>query len=88
MSALIIVAEWPKNDREVVRVVLDEYNGHPLVNARLWFQGDGGELRPGKGLSVGIRHLPALTEAFTRALTIATEQGLIHSPSSPEGGGR
>ncbi|MGE7469243.1 transcriptional coactivator p15/PC4 family protein [Bosea sp. NPDC003192] len=76
-GALIVVAEWPKNDREVVRVVLDEYNGHPLVNARLWFRGDGGEMRPGKGLSVGIRHLPALAEAFSRALAIATEQGLI-----------
>jgi hypothetical protein len=77
-ASLIIVAEWPKNDRETVRVTLDEYNGRPVVGARLWFRGEDGNMRPGKtGLAIGVRHLPALARALDQALAIATEQGLL-----------
>lgn len=77
-ASLTIVAEWPKNDRENVRVALDEFNGHPVVSARLWFKGEDGNLRPGKtGIAIGVRHLPALARALNQALDIATKQGLI-----------
>lgn len=84
MSAtLTIVAEWPKNEREIVRVALDEFNGHPIVNARLWFRADDGSMCPGKaGLTIGVRHLPALAKALNRALAIATEQGLLPEEAS------
>lgn len=72
-----IIAEWPKNDRENVRVALDEFNGHATVNARLWFRAADGEIRPGKGLAIGIRHLPALAAALNEALAVAIERGLV-----------
>ncbi|MBN9454285.1 MAG: transcriptional coactivator p15/PC4 family protein [Bosea sp.] len=82
-AALIIVAEWPKNERETVRVALDEFNGHPVVNARLWFRADDGSMRPGKaGLAIGVRHLPALAKALNQALAIATAQGLLPEEAS------
>lgn len=77
-ASLIIIAEWPKNEREVVRVALDEFNGHSIVNARLWFRAEDGGLRPGKqGFAIGIRRLPALASALNRALAVAIEQGLL-----------
>lgn len=73
-----IIAEWPKNDRENVRVALDEFNGHPVVSARLWFRADDGSMRPGKsGLAIGVRHLPALAKALNDALALATDKGLV-----------
>lgn len=83
-ASLVIVAEWPKNDRENVRVSLDEFNGHRIVSARLWFKGDDGNMRPGKtGLAIGVRHLPALAKALNQALVIATEQGLLPEEARP-----
>lgn len=85
-ASLTIVAEWPKNERESVRVALDEFNGHPVVSARLWFKGDDGNMRPGKsGLAIGVRHLPALARALNQALLIATEQGLVTEGAQHEG---
>ncbi|MFN4160118.1 MAG: transcriptional coactivator p15/PC4 family protein [Gemmobacter sp.] len=37
-----------KNAREEIRVSLDEFAGHELVNLRVWFQAPDGEMRPGK----------------------------------------
>jgi hypothetical protein len=74
----IVVAEWPKNEKgEKVRVTLDSFKGHDTIDARVWWPGDDGHLRAGKGLTVGIRHLPALAAAFAEALALAREHGLI-----------
>lgn len=81
-TAPTIIAEWPKNDRENVRVALDEFNGYSTVNARLWFRAADGEMRPGKGLAIGIRHLPALAVALNEALAVAIERGLIEGGSA------
>ncbi|EYD75011.1 hypothetical protein Rumeso_03435 [Rubellimicrobium mesophilum DSM 19309] len=37
-----------KNSREELRVSLDEFKGHRLLNLRVWFEGDDGQMRPGK----------------------------------------
>jgi hypothetical protein len=81
-AAPTIIAEWPKNERETVRVALDEFNGHSTVNARLWFRAADGEMRPGKGLAIGIRHLPALAAALNEALAVAIERSLIQGDSA------
>jgi hypothetical protein len=69
------VSEWERSGTEVVRVSLEIYGGTPVVNLRLWWR-DGVELRPGKGLTLGIRHLPRLAEAITAALNRARELNL------------
>ena len=48
-----------KNQREVLRLSVDEYKGHILLSARLWFEPrEGGELRPGKdGWAISVEKL-------------------------------
>lgn len=73
----IVVSEWPLNKREIARVTLALYKGTWLINLRKWFEGDDGELRPGKGFALSAKHLPRIAEAVTNALSVARERGLI-----------
>jgi len=73
-----IIADISKNWRETVRVELDEYNDVQLVSARVWFAGENNELKPTrKGLSVAVKHLPALAAAFADAEREARAAGLL-----------
>lgn len=73
----IVIAEWERNKREIVRVCLDLYNGRHTFSARAWWR-DGDELRPGKsGLTLSLKHLPACAEALAEALARARELGLL-----------
>ena len=72
------IAEWPRNHRETVRVRLDRYNGHTVVDCRSWWVGPDGELKPGKaGLTLAVRHLPTLADAVVTALVQARSSGLL-----------
>lgn len=79
----IIIREWKKNGRKLVRVSLGEYQGHRTVDARIWFEAGDGEKRPGRsGLTVAVRHLPALAAALVAAEAEARRLGLIDDPIS------
>lgn len=77
----IVVASWPRNSRETVRVRLDHYQGNNTIDCRSWYPGNDGELKPGKGLTLSVKHLPKLVAALTKALEAARSHGLV-----PEGG--
>jgi hypothetical protein len=78
-----IIADISKNGRETIRVELDEYNDAQLVSARVWFAGEDGELKPTrKGLSVAVKHLPALAAAFADAEREARAAGLLAGGST------
>lgn len=72
-----IICDIPKNAREVIRVELDEYEGHQLVAARIWYSDDGGLKPTRKGLSVSVKHLTALREAIEKAEAEARAAGLL-----------
>jgi hypothetical protein len=75
----VIVAEWPRNRRETIRVSLDEYQGRTTIDCRAWWHDGDGELKPGKaGLTLAVKHLPALAEAIGRALVRAQDLGLLN----------
>lgn len=79
-----IIAEWPLKRHERLRVSLELFNGVWLINSRKWFQAENGEWRPSKqGIALGVKHLPQLAEAVTKALSIARDRGLI--PADSEG---
>lgn len=74
----LVIAEWDRNSREVVRVALDQYQGRHTINVRVWFRADDGDLRPGKsGMTLSVKHLPAMADALGKALERAIELGLI-----------
>jgi len=67
-----LIAEWPRNSREVIRVALDQYNGRFTLNIRVWYRDQAGELRPGKtGVTLALKHLPEMAAALSRALDVA-----------------
>jgi hypothetical protein len=74
-----------RNHTEHVRVELTEYEGHPLINVRIWQTGSDGIDRPTvKGIAMAVRKLPELARALVKAETQARGLGLIDE----EGGER
>ena len=73
-----IISEWPINAREILRVRLDVYQGYDIVDLRRWYAIGGGEYRPGRGgLTIAVRHLPAL--AMGRVMKIFIRGRVRHS---------
>jgi hypothetical protein len=73
----IVVAEFERNAREIVRVALDTYNGRYTINVRVWYR-DGDQVKPGKtGITLGLKHLPKLASGLGNALSRAKALGLI-----------
>jgi hypothetical protein len=79
----IIIAEWPIKRGEIARVSIDFYKGTWLI-VRKWFEVAQGEMRPGKGIAMGVKNLPQMAAAVEEALALARQRGLI--PADREGG--
>jgi hypothetical protein len=76
----IEIAKFWKNRRrnESVRVTMSEYEGHSLINVRVYATGTDGIDRPtAKGVAMGIRRLPELAKALVKAEAKARELGLL-----------
>jgi hypothetical protein len=76
----IVISKFWKNRRrnESVHVTLSDYEGHCLINVRIYCTGSDGIDRPTpKGVAMGIRKLPELAAALIRAEAKARELGLI-----------
>ncbi len=58
--------EFKKNDRgEVVRIVREDYKGADLVNIRVWYRADNGEMRASKtGITINGGQIDQLIEAL------------------------
>ena len=58
--------EFQKNDRgEMVRIVREDYRGTDLVNIRVWYRADNGEMRPSKtGITINGNQIDQLIEAL------------------------
>ena len=80
MIAPHIVAELQKNSRERVRVALDQWQGHNLLDIRVTAQlTEGTDIWTGtkKGVSVNVALIPALREALEAAEAQARATGLL-----------
>jgi len=82
-----VIAEWPLNRRERVRVSIDKYKGVDLISLRKWYLDDEDDtLRPGKGgIALNVRHLPSLADAIATALADATARGLVRGTPPNDG---
>ena len=75
----VVIAEWDRNAREVVRVTLDYFKEHYTINVRIWYH-SGRELRPSRsGITLAVKHLPAMAEAIHAALARAQQLGLLNN---------
>lgn len=75
----LVIAEWDRNAREIVRVALDQYKGRHTIDVRVWYCDDsGGALKPGRsGITLALKHLPDLSDAMAKALAQARQRGLL-----------
>lgn len=77
-----LLAELSRGRGEVLRIVLDEYEGHRHVGLRVWAPGPDGRLLPvkGKGYSIRVRELADAALAPRRA------GGLVEGRGAGPGG--
>lgn len=70
---------WKNRGRnESVHVTLSEYEGHTLINVRVYSTGTDGIDRPTpKGIAMSIRKLAELADGINKALTKARELRLL-----------
>ena len=88
----IVIADIDKSRLETIRVALSTYEGTPTLSIWCCYRTPSGEVRHGEGgLAVGLRHLPALTEALGAALTAArcsVAASRLHRPPQRPGDSR
>jgi hypothetical protein len=83
MADEIPVRTIPKNSTEELRVSLTEFNGHRLLNLRVFYDAEGTK-RPGKqGLALRIEQLPQLIEALHDAHAEAVANGFLRAEQRP-----
>jgi hypothetical protein len=75
-----LIATIEKNKLEEIRVGLSDFNGHDLLNIRIWAEprNGGAERIPTKaGICCNVRLLPELIEALRHAEAAARKAGLL-----------
>ena len=75
----IVIAEWPRNNRELVRISLDHFNNSCFtidVRSR-WRDSDGSFKPSSRGLTLAVKHIPKLASGLCDALQRAETLGLI-----------
>ncbi len=80
MSKALIVATFPKNQRETVRVALDQYQGHNLIDVRVMvpLAAHAAALTvTAKGISMNVALLPELRRALDDAEAQARKLGWV-----------
>src|SRR5271170_5347523 len=72
----LVIAEWPRNSREIVHISLDRFNTF-TIDVRTWWRDANGTFKPGPaGLTLPVKHLRKLTEGLVSALRRAEALGL------------
>ena len=72
----ILVAEWPRGKREVLRITLSKYNGRISIDVRVWFRVEGGEFRPSRrGISLRVAEISDVRKGLRKAREIAVGLG-------------
>jgi hypothetical protein len=77
-SLPITIAEWPRNDHEVLRIRLDRFKGRCVIDIRVWYRDGAGKYRPGrKGITLDVNQLPEFAKGLKQSLKRATNAGLL-----------
>ena len=74
----IVISEFPKNKTEDFRLSLTEYQGHNLIDFRIYFKDKEGESKPTKkGVTVNVKLFPQLKQAIMDAENILKEKEML-----------
>lgn len=65
---MIVLGTVPKNSREEIRMTADTFMGYDIINIRVWYRDNEGEMRPGKqGLAFRIDLIGEVLDALGKA---------------------
>jgi len=74
----ILISEFPKNKTEDFKLFLTEYQGHTLLDFRIYFKNKEGESKPSKkGITLNVKFFPELKQAIMDAEKMLKEKELI-----------
>ena len=75
-----LVASFPKNKFEEVRVSVKEFKGYDLLDIRVYAATKDGEdkVPTGKGISINVTHFMELKSAFLEAEKVLRDNDLLH----------
>ncbi len=75
-----LIASFPKNKFEEVRVQIKEFKGYDLLDIRVYTAVKDGEdkIPTGKGLSINVSHYLELKKAVLEAESVLRENDLLH----------
>ena len=74
----ILISEFQKNKMEDFKLSLTEYQGHTLLDFRIYFKNKEGESKPTKkGITLNVKFFPELKKAIADAEKILREKELI-----------
>lgn len=60
-----VIYEFEKNSRETVRLIHKIWNAQDLIDLRVYYKAENGELKPTqKGLCLRVEHLPELKKTI------------------------
>jgi hypothetical protein len=80
----VIMDGWPLDDDRLVVIALIHHEGRWRVDSRVWIRSEEGSFKPGKGLSLGVRHLPRLAAAIEKSHRGAIARFLVEPAQSTE----
>lgn len=73
----VLIAEWPRNGKDLIRVRLNAFNGRTTIELREWYPSDGA-FKPGRaGITLSVEHVRTLADAFAKALQEAESRNLL-----------
>lgn len=76
-----IVAWVQKNRREVIAFRITNWQGHTLIDCRVFFEGEGGALKPSReGFALNVAKLSELRQAIDVVCAEAERRGLLAAP--------
>ncbi len=74
----LVIMRVRRSARVSVQIKLTVFKGQPILEVRnYWREKDGSWRATRKGLSLGVKHIPALADALAQAETIARSMGLL-----------
>ena len=74
----IVISEFQKNKMEDFKLSLTEYQGHTLIDFRIYFKNKEGESKPTKkGVTLNVKFFSELKQAIMDAEKILKEKELI-----------
>ena len=64
----MIIGEIEKNKKEKIRISIEEFHGHTLINCRVYYMTDNGDWRPTKkGIALGRNNIDEVIELLKDA---------------------